>query len=305
MGIIKGLIFVIVFLSPLAVIYRTEFNISALICMVAAILIFIMYILSTKRALRQQTNEYRDLQERLLSQRNYFTEVLVHDLKVPALAQLRGLELLRKEFVGPLNSSQKEMLCQIEQSCKYTLDMISMVLATYKLELEEYEFSYERINIPELLLESFVETSYLAQEKNVSYTYMATQEKAIAEADRAEIKKVIVNLLTTAVMHSGRGEKILVNITTNEKNLKFSIITRGKALSSQECTEMFSDYSINNPKYTTVGHDISLYLSKKIIDAHGGRIYASSDGIATNTFNFIIPQIREEAVVERVCPAFV
>lgn len=305
MGIIKGLIFVIVFLSPLAVIYQTEFNISALICMVAVVLIFIKYILNTKKVLSRQTKEYSDLQERLLCQRNYFTEVLVHDLKVPTIAQLRGLELLRKEFIGPLNSSQKEMLCQIEQSCKYTLDMISMVLATYKLEFREHDFCYERINIPELLLESFVETSYLAQEKNVSYTYMATQEEAVAEADREEIKKVIVNMLTTAVMYSGRGEKILVNITTNEKNLKFSIITRGKALSNQECTAMFSDYFINNPKYTTVGHDISLYLSKKIIEAHSGRIYVSSDGIATNSFNFIIPQIREEASVESVCPAFV
>ena len=283
----------------------TEYNTPSLLCILSMSVFFLMHLVHVNKALRLKIQSNQKLQEKLIGQRNYFTEVLVHDLKVPTIAQLRGLELLKNEAVGPVTSAQNDMINQIEQSCQYTLDMISMVLATYKLELEEYNLYYEHTKIPELLLESFVELSHFAQERNVTFTYMATQDEAEAEVDRAEIKKVIINLLASAVAHSRSGEKILVNITTKENNLKFSVITHGKALSRDECTAMFSDYYLNNPKYTAVGHDIGLYLAKKIIEAHNGRIYASTDGVLTNTFTFIIPQSQKEAAIEQACPVLV
>lgn len=304
MSIIKGLIFVIVYFSSLSVIYSTEYNTPALLCIVSMSVFFMMYVFNIKKELKLKIQTNRKLYEKLVSQRNYFTEVLVHDLKVPTIAQLRGLEILKNETIGSLAASQKDMISQIEQSCKYILEMISMIIATYKLELDEYDLYYERINLPELLLEGVKDVSPLLQEKDVSFSYMATQADAFAEADRAEMKKVITALLSTAIMYSKSGEKILVNITTKNNNLKFSVITRGKALTEEECASMFS-YCANNPKYGAVGHDIGLYLSKKIIDAHRGRIYASSDGIATNTFTFIIPQNLQEAVLENVYPVLV
>ena len=57
-------------------------------------------------------------------QKEYFIETLVHDLKVPTLAQYRGLELLENEVVGNLSEEQKELVSQIKYSCKYILDMI-------------------------------------------------------------------------------------------------------------------------------------------------------------------------------------
>ena len=305
MGIIKGLIFVIVYFSSLSIIYMTEYNTPALLCILCVSLYLMMHLGHVKKQLKNKVQLNKKLQKKLINHNNYFAEVLVHDIKVPTIAQLRAIELLKHETVGAINPEQKELINQLEHSCKYTLDMLSMVLATYKLELEQHNFNFKQTNLTDILLESFAETSHLAQAKNVSFAYMATQKNALADVDETQIKKVIINMIETALMYSESGTKILVNIFTKENSLKFSIITRGRALNNEECRTMFADYTLDNPKYTAVGHDIGLYLSRKIIEAHNGHIYVSSDGIITNTFSFVIPQYRETAILETVCPVLV
>ncbi len=299
MSIIKDLIHISIYMLALLTLVITNMSTSALICFLLVSSIYWFQYIELKKVLKKEKTNTDILKEKFLNQQEAFTEILRHDLKVPIIAQLRGLELLNKEIAGTINSTQKDIIVHLEQSCNYILEMISTVLATYKLELEG-QLCYERLDVSELLLESFVEVSPLSQEKNVTFTYMATQKNAIADVDRKGLKTVIINLLTTAIMYSAKNEKILVNITTKNNELKFSIITRGLALSKHECKTMFENYSETKPKYTSVGHDISLYLAKKIIEVHNGKIYASTDSNVTNTFNFIIPQFKQEIGFEKV-----
>ena len=84
-------------------------------------------------------------------QKEYFIETLTHDLKVPTLAQLRGLELLNSELVGTLTPAQRELTSQIEESCKYILDMISMIVNTYKFECGQNKLVYDKFDFSQLL----------------------------------------------------------------------------------------------------------------------------------------------------------
>ena len=59
---------------------------------------------------------------------------------------------------------------------------------------------------------------------------------------------------------------------------------------------MFDKTIDSVPKYSTIGHGIALYLCKKIIESHKGKIYASTDGIETNRFTFTIPLEEEKNV---------
>lgn len=290
MGILKDLIFINVYIFSLLVLYLTEYNNYALILVIAVSALCIVKYVKLKKSVKEVYSKNLKLKDMMEQQKEFFTETLIHDLKVPTLAQLRGLELLKDGTMGPVSLAQKDMIIHIEQSCKYILEMISAMLSTYRLDSSKNTLSYEQINLAELLLECFTEISPLAQEKGVSFAYFATQEDTKTEADKAEIRKVIINLLSTAIMYSNRDEQIIVNIKTDNGNLKFSIITRGVALTERECATMFECFNKDIPKYTTVGNDISLYLAKKIIELHNGTIYASTDGIITNTFTFIIPQ---------------
>ena len=227
-------------------------------------------------------------------QKEYFIETLIHDLKIPTLAQLRGLEILEKGVLGEINNEQKELVSSITDSCKYILTMISMVLNTYRFETKQKSLYYEKFDLVEIVIQAFEEMRKVAEEKNVTFVYQTNDGNTYLEADKEEIKKVIVNLLNNAIVYSAKGENIKVEIEAENNNLKLSVISRGISLSNRECLNLFERTSERKPKFTTVGHGIGLYLCKKIIDMHNGKIYASTDGEMVNVFTFVVPQIRQK-----------
>ncbi len=299
MGIIKGLIFIIVYFSSLSVLYLTEYNTIAFVFILALSVTILFKLEVLEKRVCSETSTVQTLQDQLINQKNYFAETLLHDLKVPTIAQLRGLELLKHETIGTISYAQEELISQIEHSCKYVLEMISMILTTYKYELKEYVLSYEEISISELVLESFIELSEDARKRGVRFSYISTSDKVIVEADRGELKKAIKTLLSAVILYSNKGEVIMVNLSLKDELIKFSIILKSRTLSSQECATMFEyNYFEGIPKYTNVGQDISLYLVKKIIDSHCGAIYASAAEEELRNIVFIIPQYRIQSTFE-------
>lgn len=245
-----------------------------------------------------------ETERELERQKEYFIETLIHDLKVPTLAQLRGLELLQNDVLGKTNDDQKDLVVEIIKSCKYILEMISRVLQTYRFENRQKSLCFEVFSLADLLLESFNKVSSNAQEKNVQFVYASTQDDTMVEADRKEIKKVIVNLLISAISYSDKNEKILVNISTDNNQIKLSIKSHGISLSERECLTMFEKFELNSTRFTSVGGGIGLYLCKKIIDIHDGTIYANT-AEKTNIFTFIIPQYRHESTINAVSPLYI
>ena len=114
-----------------------------------------------------------------------------------------------------------------------------------------------------------------------------------------------MNLLSNAIAYSNKDERIAVNAVIENNQLKLTIVSRGIILSERECKTLFDRSNGEYPKYTTIGHGIGLYLSKKIIDMHNGDIYASTDGISTNTFSFTIPQHKQNPTQIANAPMFI
>ncbi len=238
-------------------------------------------------------------------QKEYFIETLIHDLKVPTLAQLRGLELLQNETLGSISLEQKELVSNISESCKYILTMISMVLNTYRFENGRSALYYEDFDLSLVVVECCDMISRLAKEKNIKFKFNSAVENTFLEADKEEIKKVIINLLTNAITYSNKNECVTIEITSENNSLKLSVTSKGISLSNRECLNLFERSSESNPKYTTVGHGISLYLCKKIIDTHNGKIFASTDGNMTNTFSFVLPQSRPKILPNATVPMYI
>ncbi len=238
-------------------------------------------------------------------QKEYFIETLVHDLKVPTLAQYRGLELLENEVVGNLNEEQKELVSQIKYSCKYILDMISMLLNTYRIESGQMCLVYENFSLAELVLESFEDMSPLVKDKNLTLVYAATEDDTNLRADKRELKRVIMNLILNAIMYSRSGEKIEVTVKSCGNELKVSVKSMGITLLREQCVNIFEKINNKNSKFAPIGHGISLYLCQRIIDEHNGKFFVSTDGRRTNEFTFIVPKYQFQAVTRQFSPAFI
>ena len=273
----KYIIGITIFLYYLIQLYKTGSSQSLHVIGLFVIIFSIKYIRKSKLL----KNSNKICNNYLSKQKNEFIETLNHDLKIPILAQLRGLELMKNEILGELNNNQSEMIEQIEYSCKYTLEMISMLANTYMYENNNYKFNIEVFSITELLISCFDNLANRAKEKNLTFSYTSESKDTIIEGDKNGIKKVILNLLINAINHSHSGGEIIVNINSNDKKIFFSI-------SGMELSDTYFIQKSSKTNYTTIGHDIGMELCKKIIEFHQGKIFISKH--PQKTLTFVIPK---------------
>lgn len=219
-------------------------------------------------------NRHKELME-------HFMNALIHDLKTPTLAQLRGIELIQKGTMGNLNDVQHEFISQIKESCNYTLDMISLLLKTYRMECGIKTLKKETFNITELLGECFETIAPLVKEKQLEFVYEGNRKNTFIEADKDDIKTVILHLLRNAVIYSDRCEKIFVSINIKSNKLKMEIKSKGMLIASKQAHA--------NLKYAPIGEDIGFYLSKKIIKSYKGSLSKLWDGKHNSKFIFTLP----------------
>lgn len=227
--------------------------------------------------------KYRSLYKDMIAQREYYIKTLSHDLRVSTLAQIRGLEVLAK------SSGNNELLKDINNSCKYTLDMINMLLNTYRFDNNEQVLNYEFFNCSELIKSTCYKLDYKAQEKLINFKF-DFEDQNIIEADKEFLTKAVSELIDTSIFNAERNSTIMVIVKKRENNLEFSVVYHGKSLSEEECRRMFC----KNPRFSTVGHGIKMHLCKKIIEFHGGEIKVFSTSNDINIFKFTIPSLKKK-----------
>ena len=125
--------------------------------------------------------------------------MLTHDLKTPIRAQIQALNLLLKDYFGPLNPKQREIIKEIMASNKYMQNMAENVLTNYKIENGRLKIQKTKNDI-KLTIENTIENlrfiiSQKNQKINVNYKNII---ESFAFYDDIEIKRVLTNLIVNA-----------------------------------------------------------------------------------------------------------
>ena len=233
-------------------------------------------------------------------QRETYVATLTHDLKTPTIAQIKALDLLLNDHMGPLNSEQRELLTLTKDSCNFMYEMLSTLLSTYKYENGDYTLNIEKCNVLSLVEETMNELESMLKEKNV--TIHINKEGSIfdAECDRMQIKRVITNILGNAISYAYDNTQILVTIRQDENGIDFEAKNKSAYINPETMDNLFKKYVSHAAKFNKIGVGLGLYLSKQIIDAHKGDIYAKSFKDNHNVFGFVLPLTNETKINSEV-----
>lgn len=219
-----------------------------------------------------------------------FIATLTHDLKTPTFAQINMSKLLLNEHFGKLTKEQAEMITLIQDSCSYCADLIATVLYTYKYNTGQIKLNISDFDIIELINILKNGLKNLSKERNIEIRLNTNYEKYIINADKLQIKRVIVNLLSNAITYSYEKTTINIDFEVNKNTITVRIKNSGTTISKQELKTIFEQYTLENcyAKQTSTG--LGLYLSKQIIESHNGEIKATSlTDEEINIFEFTIP----------------
>ena len=210
-----------------------------------------------------------------------FVAALTHDLKVPIIAESNMLDLLMEGRFGKLNDNQIKVLNGMKTSNQELLELVQNLLLSYKIENSEMCFNMQEFDIRELFLEIFDEGSKTFENFDEKLILTSKTKTKIC-ADKFQIKRVIKNLISNALIHGSSTKPIKIRYSKRNGILKICVTDYGKGIPPEYIPKLFDKFFSTANKFRKAGTGLGLYLAKQIVEAHKGKISVKSkEGVET------------------------
>jgi signal transduction histidine kinase len=126
----------------------------------------------------------------------------------------------------------------------------------------------------------------LALAKNQDMKTTIIEPLPLIYGDKHAIRRVLTNLVANAINYTPAEGNILVSATEAEKSIVISVQDNGRGIPADDLAKLFARFAQGTRKHRTTGTGLGLYLSRQIVEAHGGRIWAESEENNGSTFYF-------------------
>ena len=217
-----------------------------------------------------------------------FVATLTHDLKVPIMAEKNMLSFLLDNRFGELNEKQKEAVSHLKNSNQELVELVEIILETYKLNETKISLTKEPVCINSLVEETIEEMHPISDSDEIKIEFLSDFNGDV-NLDKFYIKRVLKNLILNAISFSEPNSKIDIFVCRDEKNIYIKITNYGKSIKKEEVKHVFDKYYTTTKKFRKVGTGLGLYLSNKIVKAHRGRINVESEKDKSTTFSVVLP----------------
>jgi len=226
-----------------------------------------------------------------------FLSIASHQLRTP-LTGIKGyLSMILEGDFGKLPENVNNIIEDVFQNTDRLTRLVNIFLNVSRIESGRFELSKKDVNIVELIKEVVKELLLTAEKKELKLIFNAPQKVlATIKLDRDKIKDVLVNLVDNAIKYTPKG-KVEVFLEEVGKAIKVEIKDTGIGIKKGEDQELFKKFVRGEgiAKINTGGSGLGLFIAKKIVEAHGGKIWAESKGTDLgSSFIFTLPYNSEE-----------
>ena len=204
-----------------------------------------------------------------------FVATLTHDLKVPIIAETNMIELFLNENFGPISEKQKFALKNMQTSNKELLELVQVVLETYKLRDNRMTLYKENVMLKSFLDEIIEEMSGLASKNGNTFNFVLDRDICVF-ADRFQLKRVIKNLIQNAISYGKAKTPIDITIGEIPSYTIIKVKDHGAGITRDQVDKIFNRYYSAAKKFRKIGTGLGLYLSQQIMKAHGGELAVES-----------------------------
>ena len=232
----------------------------------------------------------RDVTEQKKSDklRDDFIATLTHDLRTPLLAAIQTLTFFLNGALGELDEKQKLLLATMQKSNEDLLGLVNALLEVYKYDADKLELTKTNFNMYNLVEQVYNELQPLAQTKEIEFKIECTNKNLTVNADRSEIRRVICNLCGNAINYTQNGGRVVITLKNEGNDLIFSVSDNGSGIPQEDIPNMFQRFSQGTSKKRSTGTGLGLYLSRQIIESHGGKIWLESALNKGSEFSFLL-----------------
>ena len=229
--------------------------------------------------------------EELDRQKTEFLSIASHQLRTP-LSVLKGFtELIRDGAYGKPTTGIVGATKEIDESNEHLVKLVDEFLDISRIEQGRIKFNFSNCNFCEIADTTVHELIEKATQKGLEIRWSCPRDKKDVYCDREKIYNVIVNFVDNAIKYSKHGA-IEITLTQEENGMAMRVKDNGIGFEKIDEVNLFQKfYRGENVKSTNVnGTGLGLYVCRKFIEAHGGRIWAHSHGLGKGSeFGFWVP----------------
>jgi two-component system NarL family sensor kinase len=179
------------------------------------------------------------------------------------------------------------------RSHQTTLQMVETLLDIYRNDNEGLQLQLAPVDLVDIVEEVAITLNSLATSRRVhlSLRYGASDFRQFVwvQGDALQLQRVMTNLLTNAINHSPRGERVEIVLESSSSHQTVKILDQGAGIKLDELPHLFERFYQGQSDRQAKGSGLGLYLSRQIVEAHGGTIWAENRQPTGASFAFRLP----------------
>lgn len=233
-------------------------------------------------------------QEKIDMERKEFVANVSHELRTPLTTMRSYVEALydgawKDEELAPkfLNVTQNETERMIR--------LVNDLLQLSKLDSRDYQLNKELVDFI-VFYNRIIDRFELTKQQNVIFLRKLPKKAAFVEIDEDKLTQVLDNIISNALKYSPEGGKITFSIKEQEQQIIVSVSDNGVGIPKENIDKIFDRfYRVDKARTRKLGGTgLGLAIAKEMVEAHGGRIWASSKEGKGTKISFTLPYIQSE-----------
>ena len=276
--------------------------------------------ISERRRVEQELRTAKRIADRSNQAKTDFLANMSHELRTPLNHIIGFTELVVDKHFGDLNPTQEEYLQDVIQSSQHLLSLINDILDLSKIEAKKLVLDRTRISLKQLLENSLTMLKEKAMRQDVTLESRMGRLPNHIFADKRKLKQILYNLLSNAVKFTPSGGTVCLHAELEDNGLdeltskapndpsgrrqpshrcvRISVTDTGIGIEQTDLELIFKPFE-QVEKSTSrqfQGTGLGLSLSRRLVELHGGRIWAESLGDQLGSaFTFTIPILEAES----------
>lgn len=241
--------------------------------------------------------------------------VVSHELRTPLTAIKNALSLLQSTRLGTLGEKQSHFVGLAQRNVEQLVSIINDLLDLSKFEAGKMHIDLNPLDLSDPITSALGSVEPQAEEKGITLEASIESGLPLVHGDAGSLQRVLVNLLGNAIKFTGKGGRVSVAAVRSEYDapgekpcpaIQVAVTDSGVGIPEDQIESIFDKFhqvAGGNRHTTTVGTGLGLPISRELIKAHHGRIWAESKEGSGSRLSFVIPLLSDAELLFRCLKA--
>lgn len=253
------------------------------------------------RLLEERNAELRRANEelkRLDQMKSDLVSMVSHELRTPLATIKEFTGILSDQIAGPVNTDQQEYLTIVKANIDRLARIIDDLLDMAKIEAGRIVLNKGLVHVKPVVEHVLQSMNPLAEGRQIKLALDISDPVPGVLADQDKLTQVLMNLISNAIKYTSGPGKVTVAVEQQANEVQFSVTDTGAGIAPEDLPKVFEKFQHFRrlPDSGMKSTGLGLAISKRLVELHGGRIWATSTVGKGSTFFFALPKYHVEEV---------